>query len=400
MLVDRQEPALKIMQVNDTFDGGGASQVMTELSRGLVANGHQVYFAVGGGGIANNVYEIHHMNNRLRYVVRRLFFFDRDIIARIEFEQILNEIKPDIIHCHNLVDLSLEIVDIAVKRQIPCLVTIHDCWPVCMNRTLLKGNWRKPNSNDICDETDWSRCTIDCKWEAVRKVPNVSWGMSNRRKLLSSDCVNLISVSDYVKGVLERFGYPSQKIQTIVNGVDTSLFEQKPFSPEPIVLYAGGDAWYKGVGHFMALAKRLKKQRPNVRFVMLGSKGSRVQNLVENVGSIPHEDMIDYYSRSRCTCIPTLSAEALGLVALETMACGRPAVAYASGGLSEIIKDQKTGFLCERGNLAMLEEKVSLLIDNIELAEEMGVCAREHVEREYDLKRVVDQYERKYYSML
>jgi len=389
--------------VNDTLDGGGASNVMADLSRGLAANGHQIYFAVGRSDVANkNVYEIRHMNTRLTdYVVRRLFLFNRDIISGSQFEQILSEIKPDVIHCHNLVNpLSLDIVDIAVKRHIPCLVTVHDYWPVCMNRTLLKGSWRKPSYMDVCDETDWSKCTVDCKWEAIRKVPNVSWGMSNRRKLLSSDGVNLIAVSDYMKSILERFGYPEQKIQTIVNGVDTSLFKPKPLGPEPTVLYAGGTVGSKGIGHFMTLAKNVKNQRPKVRFVILGSKSSSVQSLVESVGSISRNDMNDYYERSWCTCVPSLSPEPLGLVALESMACGRPVVAYASGGLPEIVKDEKTGFLCERRNIAMLEEKVNLLVDNVRLAEEMGVRAREYVEREHDLKKAVDQYERKYYSII
>jgi D-inositol-3-phosphate glycosyltransferase len=64
--------------------------------------------------------------------------------------------------------------------------------------------------------------------------------------------------------------------------------------------------------------------------------------------------------------------ESFGLAALEAMACGTPVVASDVGGLSFLVRDGETGFLVPEGNAALFAEKISLLLRNPKLRNEMG----------------------------
>ena len=80
--------------------------------------------------------------------------------------------------------------------------------------------------------------------------------------------------------------------------------------------------------------------------------------------------------------------EAFGNAAIEAFACGVPVISYRSGGLTEIVRDRKTGFLVEMGNVSGLIQAVSQL-DQIDRL----VC-RQQVEAEYSLEVWGDRLEK------
>ncbi|XP_021855306.1 uncharacterized protein [Spinacia oleracea] len=89
---------------------------------------------------------------------------------------------------------------------------------------------------------------------------------------------------------------------------------------------------------------------------------------------------------SQCHCVLyTPQDEHFGIVPLEAMAAYKPVIACNSGGPTETIKHQVTGFLCEptpeEFSLAM-----SKLIQDPKLAESMGVEARQHVVESFSTK--------------
>jgi glycosyltransferase involved in cell wall biosynthesis len=201
--------------------------------------------------------------------------------------------------------------------------------------------------------------------------------------------------------VLERFGYSQDNLGVILNGVDTILFNPSPISDAKTVLYAGGDAKTKGFAHFIRAASNISRCDNNVRFVMTGvrNRNTRVPCFIENSGRISHEDMPKYYKKASCTCMPSLHPEGLALVALESMACARPVVAYASGGNIETVKHGETGFLVEPGDVKELSEMTLWLLNNLESAREMGLKSRKLVEEKFSLDVMTYQYERIYHEI-
>jgi glycosyltransferase involved in cell wall biosynthesis len=95
------------------------------------------------------------------------------------------------------------------------------------------------------------------------------------------------------------------------------------------------------------------------------------------------------YRRARVFVLPSVHetcygrhvkiSELLGLTVLEAMASGTPVICSRVGGVPEIVADGVTGFLVEPGNVAELQEHISLLLADNALADRMGRAARESV---------------------
>lgn len=79
--------------------------------------------------------------------------------------------------------------------------------------------------------------------------------------------------------------------------------------------------------------------------------------------------------------------EAFGNAAIEAFACGVPVISYRSGGLAEIVRDGKTGFLVEMGDVSGLIEAIAQL-DQID-----RYTCRQQLEAEYSLEVWGDRLE-------
>jgi glycosyltransferase involved in cell wall biosynthesis len=95
-------------------------------------------------------------------------------------------------------------------------------------------------------------------------------------------------------------------------------------------------------------------------------------------------------AESALTVVPSRS-EAFGLVVIESMAVGTPAVASAVGGIPEIIRDGVDGFLVPPDDPAALADKIGLLLSNAELRHKMGLNARERFLSRFEQSRVVKE---------
>jgi glycosyltransferase involved in cell wall biosynthesis len=98
--------------------------------------------------------------------------------------------------------------------------------------------------------------------------------------------------------------------------------------------------------------------------------------------------------------INTADAETFGLTACEAMACGAPVVSTNAGGLPELVRDGKNGFVVPVGDDEAMAKQIGLLMQYPEKYKEMGVCSREIVEKEYGINRMVDRYLKLYKMMI
>ena len=106
---------------------------------------------------------------------------------------------------------------------------------------------------------------------------------------------------------------------------------------------------------------------------------------VRLMGALPRAAVIGQLQRADVFALPVrtllagLNPEGLGLAALEAAACGLPVIVGHSGGAPETVRDGDTGFVVPSHDHQLLAERLSLLLDNPPLAQEMGSRGRRYV---------------------
>jgi glycosyltransferase involved in cell wall biosynthesis len=90
-----------------------------------------------------------------------------------------------------------------------------------------------------------------------------------------------------------------------------------------------------------------------------------------------------YYYSAGDVVVTTPWYEPFGLTPLEAMACARPVIGSAVGGITYTIKEGETGLLVPPRDPEALANALRQLLDQPELRTQMGLAARKRVEREF-----------------
>jgi D-inositol-3-phosphate glycosyltransferase len=107
-----------------------------------------------------------------------------------------------------------------------------------------------------------------------------------------------------------------------------------------------------------------------------------------------------YYYSAGDVAVTTPWYEPFGLTPLEAMACARPVVGSAVGGITFTIQDGVTGYLVPPKDPVALAGALRRLLADAPLREEMGRAARERVEREFTWRTVAERTSALYRSLL
>lgn len=175
----------------------------------------------------------------------------------------------------------------------------------------------------------------------------------------------IMSVSNDLTEKVLRLGVKKEKIITIPRGVDFEKFSllnkeccrkylEVPLNKK-IILYVGSLIKIKGVNTLVEAMKHLNEDYPDLVLVILGSgvlvkklkKQVEINNLkhvIKFYGQILHKDMPQWLNACDLLCLPSHN-EGTPTIILESLACGVPVVASNVGGIPEIIKNGKNGFI-------------------------------------------------------
>ncbi|OKP97818.1 glycosyltransferase family 4 protein [Paenibacillus sp. P46E] len=152
----------------------------------------------------------------------------------------------------------------------------------------------------------------------------------------------------------------------------------------------------KGLEHFIKMAVLVSGQHPEAKFIVVGTPGDKsyyercvrkvkLEGLTSRFKFIGYEESLpDIYCAMDILVVPSLIREGFGMTALEGMAFGKPVVAYASGGLYEILHAAGCeGLLAPVGDIDVLAQRVNLVLAEPGLAAAIGSQARERVDAVY-----------------
>ena len=187
------------------------------------------------------------------------------------------------------------------------------------------------------------------------------------------------------------------------SGVDVRRFSPQPESPGiPLIILPARLLWDKGVGEFVAAARRLRVEGLHARFALVGDSDEENPAAVhisqlrawEKEGVIEwwgwKENMEDVYAQASIVCLPSYR-EGLPKTLIEAAACGRPIVASDVPGCREVVRHGENGLLVPVRDASALAEALRRLLQNPNTRSEMGIRSRTIAVEEFSMELVVSQ---------
>ncbi len=189
---------------------------------------------------------------------------------------------------------------------------------------------------------------------------------------------------------------PQQKFLEIFNGIDTTFYQPNKRTLEDKkrefrILLASRLTRRKGFNYAIDAFARLVKKYPQIKIQIAGGEGNAMAELKEQVRKLKLADKINFsglYTKEESPAIynwadifvmPSLN-EGMSNNLLEALASGLPVLMTPTGGAEELVIDGKNGYLIKMKDVDSIVEKISLLIDNLQKCEILGVKSREIAE--------------------
>lgn len=186
----------------------------------------------------------------------------------------------------------------------------------------------------------------------------------------------------------------------VLNGAGVNLtdysFSEYPSDGGIRFLFIGRVMKEKGVDELFETAERIKQQRSDVFFDVVGpledDYKSRLEELIKKGVIVYHgyqKDVKPFIERCHCFVLPSYH-EGMANTLLEAGAMGRPLITSNIHGCLEAVEEGRNGYLSEIKNVKKLLEQMEKFLElSYEEKKEMGQASREVVQERFDKKKVV-----------
>ena len=227
-------------------------------------------------------------------------------------------------------------------------------------------------------------------FHACNGKPGYRWGWPFSGRMLRNRNAKLaghIAVSSAAKRYASK--YVPGEYTVIPNGVSLERFrpDVEPFEEyrdgKINIVFVGRMEKRKGLHYLLRAYNRLRKEKDNVRLIVVGS-GKALRKAYETyvrkenvpdvvfVGEVSFNDLPRWYKTADIFCSPATGEESFGMVLLEAMAVGTPIVASANEGYSTVVTDGKEGIMVTPRSVEELEAALRKLAEDEDLRHEMG----------------------------
>lgn len=224
---------------------------------------------------------------------------------------------------------------------------------------------------------------------------------------LAADCY--IGVSRFVQQrLIDCNGTPPRLTHLVYNGIDLDRFEGDTSidihaligvpSTTPVVFCSGRVAEYKGFQTVVDAASILRRcVRREIAFVLCGDGPFLPELKVQahNAGCTNvyflgrRSDIPQLLQSATIAVVPSLWEEAFGLTVAEAMVAGVPLIATRVGGIPELLEQNRTGVLIDRGQPEALAHAIARLLDDPRGAAAMAYEAAASARARFSLGRAV-----------
>ncbi len=304
--------------------------------------------------------------------------------AKSKIKKLLEIEKPDIVHLNNFAhQISPSILDVFAKHNIPTLMTMHDYKIVCPTYSMLADD----NPCERCKDGRYYWCFLNrcTKTSYLKSLLNTLEMYLHHKILHIYDKIGVfISPSMFLKNKVKEMGFDG-KVVYLPNFVRVEQFAPCYEPKENSIVYVGRLSHEKGVG---TLLKAVRGLDIHLKIIGDGSlkeslkfkvKSEKLDN-VEFLGYRSGDDLKNEVRNSMALVIPSEWYENNPRSVIEAFALGKPAIGARIGGIPELVKDGKTGYTFESGNVEDLRDKIECLLKDPDSAIERGKNARRFVE--------------------
>ncbi|MGR8930588.1 MAG: TIGR04063 family PEP-CTERM/XrtA system glycosyltransferase [Gammaproteobacteria bacterium] len=308
-------------------------------------------------------------------------------------DEILPEIKPDILHAHSPALNGFAALKVARRYGIPL---VYECRAFWEDAAVDHGTTREGSLR-----YRMTKALETYVFKHAGAVTTICEGLRN--------------------DIIGR-GVSSDKITVIPNAVDIDKFtfgempdvelvRQLNLEEDIVLGFIGSFYAYEGLLLLLDALPEILEKRANVRLLLVGG-GPQLKAIKERIqalglgekvimtGRVPHDQVQRYYNLVDIFVYPRLSMRLTDLVTplkpLEAMAQGRLLVASDVGGHHELIRDKETGYLFKAGDRTALAETVLLALDDQPRWETIRKAGRRYVEDERNWQRSVARYQTVY----
>lgn len=365
---------------------GGAELVAFQLAKAMAVDGHQVTLitdAVGADLPDVPGVELSPIGSRVLELVERLpggfprwllQHFVGNVTATRSALRFARRRQFDLVHAHGALSAML----LTRRLTLPVVYTEHDSSP-----------W-------MCRYRRW--------WERVirKAIYRGLNGMAFRRAdLVAATC------ADLRHEIVVRFGVPSERVVTILNGTDLELFRRESPGASLARERAGFDRYCLFVGRLTPrkapdLLLRAVASVDDVCCAIVGDGPMRrklealvrafgLEERVVLLGNLAPAELGRIYADADFLVLPSVS-ETTPLVMLEAMSCGTPVLGTRVAGIRHVIRHGENGLLVEPDSVDELAAAIERLAGDQELCARMGETAEQYARAGFLWPMLARQY--------
>ncbi|MBC8550797.1 MAG: glycosyltransferase [Nitrospira sp.] len=404
---------MKILLLNNFYyDRGGDCIYTFALKNLLEKHGHKVivfsmhhprnfdtpdskYFV----SYINYDEEVKHITlySGMKVISRTIYSFE----AKRRLEELIKQEKPDLAHLQNIHHhITPSVFHTLNSQKVPIVWTLHDYTLICPNTSFM-------SNGRICEKCKKNRYY----WPPLERCKKNSFAAStmaaiettvHRLSRVNSLIDSFIAPSVFLKDKLIEYGFPGEKISHISNYTDLGV-QPAQVEPEDYYLYVGRLSSEKGVETLINAA--IKSGVSTLKIAGGGPlkeqfisyvKSRGAEDRIQFLGHVTHDEVVNLINRSLFIVFPSECYETFGLAILEAFACHKTVIGTDLGPIPELIKDTETGLLFQRGDVEELSSEITFLVNNPDIAKEMGDKAyefyKESMSEAVHYEKLIDLY--------
>jgi glycosyltransferase involved in cell wall biosynthesis len=216
---------------------------------------------------------------------------------------------------------------------------------------------------------------------------------------------HVIAVSGATRDRLIASGLDPARLSILYNGIDIEVWRPGPLEPAAAALrlelglpdrsrlvgFIGRLSPEKDAPAAMEVARRVLEGAPDTHVMVVGDGAARAdlpamidqRSLAGRVHVLGHRPVSSALYQALDVYYMTSRTEGLPNTLLEAMACGRPSVVTAVGGIPELVGDSSGAILCAPGDVEGLAGGILSLLRDPAKAEAMGRAARQRIEASF-----------------